>query len=133
MEYKWEKHHADPGPNSRDRMRVTLNDRGSFYLNPTAMKALGEPDAVEMLFDRKQSVVGILRSPIDRPGAYRLKRKSSNAPNGRMLYATGFCKKYRIQPKSVILFTDARVNKDGILILDLNQIAPVSRKPADAE
>lgn len=43
--------------NSRDRIRVTLNDKGSFYLNPTAIKSLGEPDAVDLLFDRKQSII----------------------------------------------------------------------------
>src|SRR5215203_2309857 len=104
MEYKWEKHFADLAPNSRDRVRITLNSKGSFYLNPTAMKLLGKPDAVEILFDRKQSTVGLIRSPVDRPGAYRLKRKGNHSPNGRLIYALGFCRKYRIQPKSVILF-----------------------------
>lgn len=50
-----------------------------------------------------------------------------------MLYASGFCKKYRIQPRSFVLFTDAKVNKDGIMILDLNQVATVTRKPVEAE
>ncbi len=131
MQYNWEAHFAEPGPNSRDRIRVTLNDKGRFYLNPTAMKALGEPDAVQVLYDRKQATVGLIRTPIDKPGSYRLKRKGDSSPNGRVLHALSFCRKYRIQPKSVVMFTDAKVNKDGILILDLNQVATVSRKPVE--
>ena len=129
MEYKWELHFAEPGMNSRDKIRVTLNTKGLFYLNPVALKALGEPDAVQVMFDRRQAVIGILRTSIEKKGAFLLKRKLAQGPgSGKCFYAGSFCKKYKLYPKEIKLFTDAHVDRDGILILDLNQMNSARRQ-----
>jgi hypothetical protein len=39
-----------------------------------------------------------------------------------MISAKNFCKKFHIQPDETLAFTDAKINNDGILILDLNEV-----------
>ena len=134
MEYKWELHVVEPGVKSRDRIRVTISRDHTIYLNPVAIKALGDPDAVQLMFDRKQSVIGILRTSIEKKGAYRLQKKAVGRPtSGRYFYAVSFCRKFKIHPKETTLFTDAQINRDGILILDLNQVVSAKKKNPDPE
>lgn len=133
MDYKWELHVAEPGLNNRDRIRVTMNAKAGFYLNGVALKALGDPDAVQLMFDRRQATIGIIRASVEKKGAYLLKRKAAQGPvGGKFFYATSFCNKFKIHSKEAMLFLDAQVNRDGILILDLNQVISARKRKPDS-
>lgn len=128
MDHKWEIHFAEPPPNSRQSVRVTLNNKGDFYLNPVALKLMGDPDAVQVLYDKKKRVIGLVRSSIEKAGVYRLNRKHARGQRaGKMFYANSFCKKFRLFPKETTLFLNPQLDRDGILILDLNQVASAKR------
>ncbi|MEQ1763973.1 MAG: hypothetical protein ABL984_12620 [Pyrinomonadaceae bacterium] len=124
---------AEPSRNTRDKVRVTINSKGSFYLNGIALKALGDPDALQLMFDRKNGVIGMHRTSIEKKGAYLLKRKSAQPGiASKCFYATSFCDKFKIRPKETMLFLDAHVNRDGILILDLNQVMSTRKRKPDS-
>ena len=134
MEYKWEVHMAEPGRSIRDRILVTINSKGSFYLNAFALKALGDPDAVQLMFDRRLKVIGMHRTSIEKKGAYLLRRKSPHrSVVTKYFYATSFCKKFKIQPKETMLFVDAHVDANEILILDLNQVMSARKTKVSPE
>lgn len=115
-----------PIEQSAKRIYVTLNGRGNFYLNRRAIEALGEPDAVTLMYDRRRSIIGVTRAPVERQNAFRLKRKE-RGQGSRMVYAANFCRHYSINPDETLRFTAAEVNKDGVLVLDLNEVRVVKK------
>ncbi len=121
MELKWEEFEDGPVVQNTEQIHVTINRRGNLYLNGRTLVAMGEPDAVVMMYDRRQQTIGIKRSPLDRRSAYRLRRKDRDR-NGKMLYATNFCRRYHINPDKTLAFTNAEVDKNGILILSLHEV-----------
>lgn len=95
---------------------VTLQPRGTLALNQAAKDALGDPQHVELLFDRKQQVIGIrAAADPDSSSSYPLKEKA----NGRV-YITGepeFFEYYHIQTGRARRFEGKMV--DDVLTIDL--------------
>jgi len=76
------------------------------------------------MFDRRRGVIGVKASPLNRKSAYKLWDKESGngrPASGQMISAKGFCVRYSIAPEQILAFTTAQV-RDGILILDLNEV-----------
>lgn len=55
------------------RPEVTIQASGSLSMNASAHHALGKPEAVEMLYDREQRVIGIRAVSPEAPNAYPLR------------------------------------------------------------
>lgn len=128
MNSKWQFEEFEAGPliQSADRLHVTISPKGYFYLNGRAIKALDEPDAVVLFYDRRLQTIAMKRAPISKRNAYRLKPKDGEATAGRMIYAANFCKHYHIKPKRTLAFINASVD-DGHLILSMHDTAPVTK------
>lgn len=127
MEWNWEQFEQGPVEAHSERIHVTLNSRGTLFFNRRAFETLGEPDAVALMYDRRRSTIGVTHAPTSRQNAFRLKRKDSRG--GRVLYASNFCHFYSIRPEETLAFTAAEVNKEGVLILDLNEVRSVRKAP----
>lgn len=127
MEYQFEEFTALPEEQVIDRIYATINKRGNIHLNRRAVEALGQPERVVLLYDMRQSTIGVARAPEHRPNGYKLRRKDK-AGRSRIIYAANFCRHYHIQPEATTVFTDAKVNKEGILILNFREATTVRRK-----
>ncbi len=57
MDWNWEEFEHGPVVKQGERIHVTLNKRGSFFLNRRAIEALGEPDHIVLMFDRRRSTI----------------------------------------------------------------------------
>jgi hypothetical protein len=125
MEWNWEEFEHGPVDATSKRLHVTIDPRGHLFLNRHAIEAMGEPDAVTLMYDRRRSTIGLKRSPLGKPNAYRLKRKSKTS--GRIIYTAQFCRHYSICPDETLAFVAAEVNKHGVLILDLNEVKAARR------
>lgn len=121
MELQWEIFEDGPAVQSTEQIHVTINRRGNLYLNGRTLAAMGEPDAVVMMYDRRQQTIGIQRSPLDRRNAYRLRCKDRDN-KGRVLYAANFCRHYHIKPDQTLAFTNAEVDKNGVLVLSMHEV-----------
>jgi hypothetical protein len=128
MDWNWEEFTDGPASGSADRMHITVNRRGCFHLSRRAIERLGEPDSVVLMFDRRRGVIGMVQAPFNKPNAFRLKRKQGKAAASRVVYAANFCRRYAICPDDTIAFNDAKVDKDGVPILDLNEVRSVKKK-----
>jgi hypothetical protein len=126
MELDLEVFEEGGGNSSGKDIHVTLNARRSMFLNARALAAIGDPDSVALSYDRRRSIIGIQAVPPSRKSAFRLQRKSSG--NGRTLAVGNFCRRFSIRPDQTYAFNSPSVNKDGILLLDLNNIRSVRRK-----
>ena len=127
MDWNWKEFEQGPVEKIGTGIYVTINKRGNFFLNGKAIEALGEPDAVVMMYDQKRSTIGIRRAPLDRKNAYRLRPKEHKRSRAKVLYTANFCRFHRIRPDETLRFTGAEVNKDGILILSMHEVRSVKK------
>lgn len=109
-----------------ERLRVTLNKDCRMFFNARAMEALGAPDGVALLFDRRRQIIGVMPSALNRKHAYRL-RPQHRGLRSRVITVRNFCRHYEINPSETVAFPDAEVNRDGILVLDLHAASAVGR------
>ena len=110
-------------------MSATLNRRGILSVNLSAYAALGSPAAVELLFDRTDSIIGLL--PADhhahRAHIVRMTRPASNVPY--LITAVAFVRYYEI----VVLQTHRWIPylDDGVLCIDIAALrSPVETPPS---
>jgi hypothetical protein len=107
-------------------VHVTLRKGLAFYFNAQAHEALGRPAGVALLFDARQKWIGVMPSEVGRKRTFPLRTKAAMG-EGRYVSATSFCRRHGIKPDATLAFTDAKVNRDGMMVLDLNKVAAVSR------
>ena len=125
---------------TRDRVHVTLHKTKHLYFSGKAVEALGftprgdapagapgRPDGVALLFDKRRQIIGVMPSALNRKHTYELRTKK-NMGKGRLISAKNFCERYGINPPETVAFPQAEVNRDGILLLDLQKALSVGRK-----
>jgi hypothetical protein len=128
VRFDWEEFKEGDVRSTKDRIHVTLSTDRKFYFNRHALAALGNPDGVTLMYDRRRSVIGIKASPLNRTNSFLLRPKQKSC-EGRMITAANFCRNYRIRPKETIAFTTARLDPEGILVLDLNAVRVATKSP----
>lgn len=127
MNVDFEIYNAGPVIKDPERVHVSISKLGHIFLNRRALEAIGEPDAVTLMFDRRRNIIGVMPSALHRPQSFPLKRKDKRTSLGRMVYANNFFRHYSIRPTETFAFLDPKVNKDGILMLDLSDVRPIKR------
>lgn len=125
-ELKFENFDDGPVRSTKERMHVTINQEGKIFFNKKAWDALGSPDGVALMYDRRYSIIGVRPSTLNKRETYPLRLKQRKM-TGWVIYAANFCKKFSICPDETLAFSDAKVNNDGILMLDLNGVHSVKK------
>ncbi len=104
---------------------ITIQKRGNFWLNPAAYSALGEPQAVELLYDKERNLVALRKAPEDSEYAYVVRplggqRKQRQTGNTSWLISgMAFTAYYGIDTGIARRWT-CRLD-DDLLVLDLNE------------
>jgi hypothetical protein len=96
---------------------VTVQKNGSIALNRPAYGALGEPTAIELLFDREERIIGMRGVSRKTGHSYPVRNTESN-PGQYLISGVAFTKYYEIKT-DVSRRYPAHVNEDGILCVDL--------------
>ena len=112
---------------SREVVHVTLNKECRMFFNRHAVEALGEPDGVALLFDKRRKIIGVMPAALNKRYSYRLQPQFRGSKS-KKIAAGNFCRKYGVKPTETIAFPNAEVNKDGLLVLDLQAVKAVSNK-----
>lgn len=112
---------------TRGRVHVTLNKHCHLFFSRRAVEALGGCDGVALLFERRQKVIGVMPARPGQKHSYRLRAKRGMG-GARLITAKNFCKTYGIATGETIAFEGASVNRDGVLMLDLQKVSSVGRK-----
>ena len=94
---------------------VALQRRGVLSLNRAAYELLGEPAAVERLFDRAGPRIGIRSVAGDTPHAYRVRKQPGSATY--LIGAKAFLQFYGIPHDQARRWGAALL--DGVLVADL--------------
>lgn len=127
MDWNWEDFDNRPVITADNTIRVSINTRGYIYFSRGAWAALGEPAAVSLMYDRRRSTIGVRPADPADPKAYRLRRKDRDRTRSRIIAAGNFCRNFGVRPDETLAFTDAALDKSGVLVLDLNEVKPAQR------
>jgi len=126
MELNFELFEEGEAGRTQDRVHVTLAADGRIYFSRRAVEALGRPEAVALMFDRRRQVIGVMPSDAGRKHAFRLRTKLGMG-EGRVISVRNFCRHFGIRAAETVAFPTANVNRDGILVLDLQKSESVKR------
>lgn len=110
---------------------VTLQKKGSFALNASAFDVLGKPEAVELLYDRDERLIGLRPALSENPNSYPV-RPVKPGSRSYIVAGTAFAKHYGIELGHARRWI-GRI-RSGMLVLDMNEpiVARAGAKP-DAE
>jgi len=126
MANHWEEFQAGPTKPLSERMHVTLNRKNVILLSGNVHERLGKPEAVVLLFDKLNSVIGVNPVPPTRPNAFPIRLKGHG--RHRLIRATPFCQHFGISVDSTTVFLNPEIDDDGVLKLDLKQITGIRRR-----
>lgn len=96
---------------------VTMQKRGVISMNAAAHAAMGNPKAVELLYDSDEKVIGLRPAEESSEHAYPVRGTASHSDSTFMVSGTAFTKYYGIDT-SVSVRRSASI-QDGILCIDL--------------
>jgi hypothetical protein len=94
---------------------VTLQGTGTFSMNEASYNAVGRPDLIELLYDKKAQIIGFRPAGEKSPHSYPIKPQL----NGRTFQTGGraFCRYYGIETGKARRFAGEMI--DGVLAIDL--------------
>ncbi len=110
---------------------VTIQSKGAVSLNAAAARLLGDADAVEMLYDKEQQVVGIRPVPSQTAHAYPM--RAVGPQGGTFVIACKAFFAYYGVPLGQPVRREVTMD-NGVLILDLKdpgRVAIANRKRAE--
>ncbi|MGI8667346.1 MAG: hypothetical protein ACR2N4_15200 [Jatrophihabitans sp.] len=108
---------------------LTIQKRGTISLNRSAFVALGEPDAVELLYDRDERVVGLRPVEAAMEHAYPVRSATAKGSGPYVISAIAFTKFYEINTDQSLRWQAHLVG--DVLCIDLDSTAtPVTSNRA---
>ncbi|NJC15644.1 hypothetical protein F4558_005470 [Micromonospora profundi] len=98
---------------------VTIQKRGNMSVNRAAFVALGEPQAVELLYDPAENIVGFRAVPTDTEHAYPMRPQGQKEDGPYIVAGMAFTKYYGID--TTISRRWPATMQDDVLCIDLKQ------------
>lgn len=122
---RWSDFEGTPNRSSKNKLRVTLSNKGVILLNRKAFDALDTPAAVTLHYDEDERVIGLRPVDARHRNAFPLRQKEKE--RYRVIYASPFCRHFRIKVPSTVLFNDVDIDNDGVLTLALRTATSITR------
>ena len=101
------------------KMRVGITEIGRLTINYTAFRAMGQPEAVHLLFDPVNALVGLKPVYPTTPNAKILKRRRDRRLSF-FIIVKDFCNFYGIDYRNGIRFDRVEPQSDGTLVCYLD-------------
>ena len=122
---QWEEFPVGPGGDA-DHLHVTLGKKGEIVIGAVAFEKFGKPEAAVLLFDKVNSVIGLLPSHRRAENAYPLIVKTNG--RHRVVRANRFCRHHGIRVERTIAFNKPEIDGEGILVLDLKATSGLGKE-----
>ena len=130
MTTHWQSYRGGPTKTPGDVVNISINSKSVITLNRRAVNLLNGAAAVTLLFDEKNSIIGIVPSNRRNPEAFPLRLKNGST---WVIHAAPFCRHFHISPDRTERFDDPAVDDEGILRLDLKHTHNVSLRKRRAQ
>jgi hypothetical protein len=105
---------------------VTMNKDGYIVMSRKTFQTLKEPLAVHLFYDPANSRIGIKPADPASRDAFAVAKQGRHG--GRLIRAFQFMQDFGIDLPQTIKFRDVRIDKDGVLILDLRTATVIQKK-----
>lgn len=96
---------------------VTIQKGGMFSLNRAAVEAVGSSEAVELLYDPENRLIGFRPTSSTSPRAFMMRPQGKTSAT-YMVAGRAFTQHYGIDSSTALRY--AATVQDGVLIVDLN-------------
>jgi hypothetical protein len=106
-------------------MYVTMNSKGVIAMNRATYERLGSPGAFNVLYDKANNAIGLKPTGLRMRNAYPAAK--SGRHGGRRVSAYRLLMEHGLCIEKTLLFPDAEIDVDGILVLNL-RTAEVSKR-----
>jgi hypothetical protein len=135
LDRQCEKFMGGPTEAYGERVHVTIDQKGSIFLNQKAHAMMGRPQAVYLYFNRPQDMI-ILEPTAAATSTNAFLLKKDKQHTGRRVYANPFCKHFGIKIDSTNKFISPATDAVGRMYLKLSEtviVARGKRKKVDRE
>lgn len=113
----WEEFQLAPDTKNVTAARISLTQKGLISLNWVAMECFKDVNAVVLLFDRINSLIGLRPSEASVKNAFQLIK--SGKSNSCFIRAKKFCNYYGIRNDATVVFQDVERDETGMVVLNL--------------
>jgi len=94
-----------------------MNLKGEIVINRVTYELLGSPKAIQLLYDRTNNRIGLKPCALATRNAYPI--AVSGKCGGKKIRAYRLAAEHRIDLPYTVQFSDAEIDEDGTLVLDL--------------
>lgn len=126
MALYWEKFKGGPTRPENTDFAITINAKNILTFNKYARKMLGEPEAVVLLFEKSESMIGLVPTSLKDKDAFPMKPKGGGL--NYTVHAAPFCRHFGIVIDKTERFDRPDFDNEGILRLDLKSTHDVSNR-----
>ena len=111
---------------SSERFSISINAQNILTLNRYTRRILGDPAAVLVMFNKRESVIGISPTHAGDPDAFEVKPKSGG--QHYVIHIAPFCRHHDILIEATERFAKPALTREGYLALDLKDTINVSNR-----
>lgn len=125
MALHWELFKGGPTKPENQDFSITIDRKNVLTFNRYSVKMLGNPEAVMLMFEKKESLIGIVASSLKEKDAFPLKPKGGV---NWIVHTAPFCRAHNIMIEKTERFDHPEIDDAGILRLDLKNTHDVSHR-----
>jgi len=126
MATQWEIFRGGQTVPSNERLSVSINAQSVLTLNRYTREILGKPDALLVMFDKRERVIGLSPTHGKDPDGFEIKPK--NGGQNYIVHIAPFCRYHNILIEATERFAMPGLTREGYLTLDLKNTINVSNK-----
>ena len=106
---------------------ASMNPAGDIVISGYTHKKLGGTDGYLLLFDRERQVIGLRPARLEKDrNAYPARPRGKHG--GRRIRGYRLCREFGIVLGRTVRFHRCRMDNQGVLILDLNEVRTIGKK-----
>ena len=126
MAIQWDIFRGGQTVPSNERLSVSINAKNVLTLNKYTREMLGRPEAVLVMFNKRDSVIGLSPTHAGDPDGFEVKPK--NGGQNYIVHITPFCRHHNILIEATERFATPGLTREGYLTLDLKNTINVSNR-----
>lgn len=111
---------------SNERLSVSINAKYVITLNRYTRRILGESDWVLVMFNKRESMIGLSPTHAADPDGFQVKPKGGG--QNYVIHIAPFCRHHNILIHATERFAKPGLSREGYLTLDLNNTINVSNR-----
>ncbi|MGD9561733.1 MAG: hypothetical protein AB7F88_05890 [Pyrinomonadaceae bacterium] len=111
---------------SSGKISVSINMKHVLTLNKYTRSLLGDPEAVLVMFDKRESIIGLSPTHAADKDGFQVKPKGGG--QNFVIHIAPFCRHHNIMIEATERFAEPGLSREGYLTLDLKNTINVSNR-----